>query len=85
MPLLSRRRVLELTSLGFGRVVLSHLLADAGLASTPPRPNSPVPSYNDLKARQGHFPGRAKAVIQSSKTVGPARWISLIRNRCWLK
>ena len=35
MPVLSRRRVLEPTSLGFGRVVLSHLLADVGLASPP--------------------------------------------------
>ena len=71
MPVLSRRRVLELTSLGFGRVVLSHLLTDAGLAS--PGPGSAVPVYNDLKARQGHFPAPAKAVIQLIQNGGPSQ------------
>ena len=73
MSVLSRRRVLELTSLGFGRVVLSHLLADDGLASHRPRPSSAVPAYNDLKARQGHFPARAKAVIQLIQNGGPSQ------------
>ena len=36
MQVLSRRGILELTSLGFGRVVLSHLLSDGGVAAGTP-------------------------------------------------
>jgi hypothetical protein len=64
--MLSRRRLLELGSLGFGGVALSHLLAqDAGASS--------VPIYNDLRAREGHFPPRAKAVIQLVQNGGPSQ------------
>ncbi len=64
--MLSRRRLLELGSLGFGGVALSHLTAqDAGASS--------VPIYNDLRAREGHFPPRAKAVIQLVQNGGPSQ------------
>jgi hypothetical protein len=69
MEALSRRRILELTSLGFGRVVLSDLLAASGGAT----PNSAVPIYNNLRARSGHFPGSAKAVIQLIQNGGPSQ------------
>ena len=73
MPSLSRRQILELTSLGFGRVVLSHLLADAGVATGAASPGAPVPVYNNLRARKGHFPGQAKAVIQLIQNGGPSQ------------
>ena len=70
MPVLSRRSILELTSLGFGRVVLSRLLADSRAAASS---NAPVPVYNNLRTREGHFPGRAKAVIQLIQNGGPSQ------------
>ena len=63
--MISRRKLLELGSLGFGGVALSHLLAQEGAAS--------VPLYNDLRARPGHFPGKAKAVIQLVQNGGPSQ------------
>ena len=71
METLSRRGILELTSLGFGRVVLSHLLAENGGAA--PSPDASVPIYNNLHARPGHFPGQAKAVIQLIQNGGPSQ------------
>ena len=74
MQALSRRTILELTSLGFGRVVLSHLLADGGVAAAAGTPAAAqVPVYNDLRERKGHFPGRAKAVIQLIQNGGPSQ------------
>ena len=70
MRSLSRRQILELTSLGFGRVVLSHLLADSGVAAAA---STSTPIYNNLHARKGHFPGRAKAVIQLIQNGGPSQ------------
>jgi hypothetical protein len=66
----SRRKMLELSGLGFGRIVLADLLgtsrmrgADAGSMHL----------HNDLKARAGHFPGKAKAVIQLIQNGGPSQ------------
>ena len=73
MQVLSRRGILELTSLGFGRVVLSHLLADGGAVAAGTPAGSEVPVYNDLRERKGHFPGRAKAVIQLIQNGGPSQ------------
>ncbi len=64
--MLSRRKLLELSSLGFGGVALSHLLAQDSGASG-------VPIYNDLRVREGHFPARAKAVIQLVQNGGPSQ------------
>lgn len=61
-----RRKLLELSSLGFGGVALSHLLAEDAAASS-------VPIYNDLRARPGHFPSKAKAVIQLVQNGGPSQ------------
>ena len=64
--LLSRRKLLELTGLGFGSLALAGLMeAEAARAATP--------IYNDLKPREGHFPARAKAVIQFCQNGGPSQ------------
>ena len=63
---LTRRELLGLSSLGFGQIALSHLLAQTSEAAS-------VPIYNDLRARKGHFPGRAKAVIQLVQNGGPSQ------------
>ena len=63
----SRRRALELTALGFGRVVLSHLMAEETAASPS------IPIYNDISSRPGHFPAKAKAVIQLVQNGGPSQ------------
>jgi hypothetical protein len=59
----SRRWILESTCLGFGRLVMADLLK----ASADP------PVYNDLRPRPGHFPARAKAVIQLVQNGGPSQ------------
>lgn len=59
----SRRKLLELSSLGFGGIALSHLLAQESAASI----------YSDLRVRKPHFPARAKAVIQLVQNGGPSQ------------
>ena len=73
VPVLSRRRILELTSLGFGRIALSQLLTDGAAAAAGTSATSEIPVYNDLRTREGHFPGRAKAVIQLIQNGGPSQ------------
>src|SRR5690242_1907436 len=58
---ISRRQLLERSCLGFGSLVLADLL----------RADIRVPS--DLKARQPHFPPKAKAVIQLVQNGGPSQ------------
>ena len=58
----SRRSILETTCLGFGSMVLADLLRAAD-----------PPVYNDLRPRPGHFPARAKAVIQLVQNGGPSQ------------
>lgn len=53
---MTRRELLGLSSLGFGGIALSHMLAQTSEAA-------PMQIYNDLRARKGHFPARAKAVM----------------------
>ncbi len=54
---LSRRRLLQQSTLGFGGIVLADLLR----------------ANNDLKARPVHFPAKAKAVIQLVQNGGPSQ------------
>ena len=63
---MTRREVLGLSSLGFGQIALSHLLAQTSGAAS-------APIHNDLRARKGHFPARAKAVIQLVQNGGPSQ------------
>ena len=55
-----------MTCLGFGRLVL------ADLVRANPKTESPV-IYSDLRPRAGHFPPRAKAVIQLVQNGGPSQ------------
>ncbi len=63
-PLLSRRQLLQATGLGFGSLALSCLL-HAEAAGDEAR--------TDLRPRSGHFPGRARAVIQLMQNGGPSQ------------
>src|ERR1700681_3999649 len=60
----SRRRMLEMSCLGFGTMALGSLLADT---------NGESKTYNDLRPRQGHFPAQAKAIIQLVQNGGPSQ------------
>ena len=64
--MLSRRRLLEMTGLGFGSLALAGLVESESLRAA-------GPVYNDLKPREGHFPARAKAVIQFCQNGGPSQ------------
>ena len=60
---ISRRKLLEISGLGFGTIALATLL----------RADEDRRSYNDLKPRKGHSPGTAKAVIQFVQNGGPSQ------------
>jgi uncharacterized protein DUF1501 len=64
-PLISRRRLLAASGLGFGSLALADLLQ----ADTPQQRRIP----NDLSPRKGHFPGTAKSVIQLVQVGGPSQ------------
>ena len=64
--LLSRRKLLEMTGLGFGSLALAGLVESESMLSA-------APVHNDLKPRKGHFPARAKAVIQFCQNGGPSQ------------
>src|SRR5450432_3708743 len=59
-----RRRMLEMSCLGFGTMALGSLLADT---------NGEGKTYSDLRPRQGHFPAQAKAIIQLVQNGGPSQ------------
>src|SRR2546422_3071599 len=61
--LISRRKLLQMTGLGFGTIALTGLLE----AEEAPRP------YTDLLPRTGHHTGTAKAVIQLVMNGGPSQ------------
>src|ERR1043166_1457391 len=60
----NRRRMLEMSCLGFGTMALQSLLAET---------DSGPKTYNDLKPRKGHFPAQAKAIIQLVQNGGPSQ------------
>src|SRR5687768_1191856 len=67
--MISRRRLLRDSGLGFGSVALAQLLSSDRALGTPGR--KPVPM--DLKPRLGPLPARAKAVIQLVQNGGPSQ------------
>ena len=67
---LSRRQLLEMSGLGFGSLALAFLLNDQPLAGATAQSGS---FYSDLKPRPGHFPGKAKAMIQLFQNGGPSQ------------
>ena len=64
--MLSRRKLLQLSPMGLGGLALSDLLTRDATAST-------ATVHNDLSPREGHFPARAKAVIQLVQNGGPSQ------------
>jgi hypothetical protein len=64
--MLSRRELLERSGLGFGGLALAALLGDSAVARGGDAPRT------DLAPRHGHFPARAKAVIQLMMNGGPS-------------
>jgi Protein of unknown function (DUF1501) len=69
---ISRRSFLEKSGLGFGSLALASLLDEHPLAATLSSGNGPA-LYNDLKPRRGHFPGKAKSMIQLFQNGGPSQ------------
>ncbi len=66
---LSRRELLQQAGLGFGSLALAGLLHQEGLLAGDP--SAPVP--HSMRPRSGHFPGRARAVIQLFQNGGPSQ------------
>ena len=66
-PLPSRREMLQMSGLGFGSIALSYLLNADGLSGAPNQ------SEANLEPKPGHFPGKAKAVIQIVQNGGPSQ------------
>ncbi len=64
---ISRRKALELTALGFGKIALAHLLGGEAVGA------ASIPTHNDIRSRPGHFPAKAKAVIQLVQNGGPSQ------------
>src|SRR5438105_3868850 len=67
----SRREFLERSGLGLGSLALAYLLQADAMRSASASQQDAV--YNDLRARPGHFPGKAKAVIQLYQEGGPSQ------------
>ncbi|MFM9069811.1 MAG: DUF1501 domain-containing protein, partial [Planctomycetota bacterium] len=68
----TRRELLQSLGSGFGTLALAGLLDQAGLLSTAGAAEASR-SANPLAPRQGHFPGKAKAVIQLCQNGGPSQ------------
>ncbi|MFM7845430.1 MAG: DUF1501 domain-containing protein, partial [Planctomycetota bacterium] len=68
----TRRELLQSLGSGFGTLALAGLLDQAGLLSTAGASEASR-SANPLAPRQGHFPGKAKAVIQLCQNGGPSQ------------
>src|SRR5262245_39424250 len=65
-PTMTRRQLLQSTGLGFGALALTYLLAREQEARASDRPL-------DLRARRGHFAGRARSVILLMQNGGPSQ------------
>src|SRR5450755_2900161 len=68
---LSRRRLLEMSGLGFGGIALAAMLNNQPLSGA--SPEAKFGPFSDLKPRKGHFPGPAKAMIQLFQNGGPSQ------------
>src|SRR5262245_57965253 len=71
--LYTRREVLQKSGLGFGGLALASLLGNDRWLRASPMSDSPPPVFSDLRSRNGHFPGQAKAVIQLMQSGGPSQ------------
>ena len=70
---ISRRQMLKMSGMGMGAVAASALLNSAGYAAEEPGISTHPRRQVDVLPRAGHFPGRAKAVIQLVMTGGPSQ------------
>ena len=73
MMQISRRRILELSGLGFGQIVLGELLGQQPQLAAQQAPAHGVGQQGDLHTRGGHLPAKAKAVIQLVQNGGPSQ------------
>jgi hypothetical protein len=69
----SRREFLERSGLGLGSLALASLLADDALRNPCAAAQPADVAYSDLRQRPGHFPGKARAVIQLYQEGGPSQ------------
>lgn len=69
---LSRRQLLQSIGSGFGTLALAGLLDEGGLLSTVAASET-SPGTNPVAARTGHFPSKAKAIIQLCQNGGPSQ------------
>lgn len=67
-PVLSRRRLLELSGFGLGTIALALLMQEEGLLAHEGE-SRPL----DLRPRGGHFPARANAVVMFVQNGGPSQ------------
>jgi hypothetical protein len=67
----TRRAFLEQNAMGIGSVALACLLQQDNLLANPAKPIDQPTSF-DLQPKQGHFPGRAKAMISLFMHGGPS-------------
>ena len=69
IPQLTRRQILQIGGLGFGGIAFSYMTqqAEARVAADAAR------GASGLRAKQAHFPGRAKAVILMMQNGGPGQ------------
>ncbi|MBM3774098.1 MAG: DUF1501 domain-containing protein [Acidobacteria bacterium] len=70
MRLLSRRQLLERSGLGFGSLALTYLTQSQRLRGSEAAASA---RGHDLTPRPGHFPARARAVIQLMQNGGPSQ------------
>lgn len=71
--LCSRRHFLEANGFGLGSIALATLLQKEGLLAAPVKPALGNETEFDLTPKQGHFPGKAKAMISLFMMGGPSQ------------
>jgi uncharacterized protein DUF1501 len=70
---ISRRKLLEISGLGFGSLALNYLLRNEQSFAAGSEASVGISLYTDLKPRHGHFPAQAKAMIQLFQNGGPSQ------------
>src|SRR5690349_3067583 len=66
--LLTRRQMLQTSGFGFGSLALTYLLNEQASAAA----HAPAIAHN-LKARAGHFPAQARAMVHFMQNGGPSQ------------
>lgn len=71
--LCSRRHFLQANGFGLGSLALASLLQKNGLLAAPVKPDLGPETEFDLLPKQGHYPGKAKAMISLFMMGGPSQ------------